>query len=185
VKTDRAGQYDFSDLRPGSYTLSVSLPGFETYRAPMNLETGDYRERTLQLQIGSLQETITVTPGDAPPSYNTGAPRVAPPPPPPPPPAPAGTVRIGGNIKAPRKVRDVRPIYPVAEASQGAEGTVSLIATIGPDGYVRDITIVSSPNGDFAQAASDAVSQWQFTPTLLNGAPVDVRMRVSVYFKKN
>ena len=184
VKTDRTGRYDFADLRPGSYTLSASVPGFEIFRTPMNLEAGDYRERTLQLQIGSLQETIMVTPGDTPQPYS-GAPRVAPPPPPPPPPPAPGAIRIGGNIKPPTMVARVAPMYPAGPASQGIEGTVSLIATIGGDGYVRDINIVSSANDEFSQSATNAVSQWQFTPTLLNGQPIDVKMRVNVLFRKN
>lgn len=183
VKTGRDGHFEFADLRPGSYTLTASLPGFETFRAEMTLNAGDYRERTIQLQVGSLQETITVTTHDGPPE-----PRRAPAPPvasPASPRAPApGTVRVGGNIKPPTKTYDVRPIYPAALAAQGAEGHVDLMATIGPDGLTRDISIVSSPNAAFSTAAANAVSQWQFTPTLLNGVPIDVHMRVSVNFTR-
>jgi TonB family protein len=183
VLTDANGAYEFHALPPGSYTVTASLPGFESFRAQLLLSAGDSVERNISLQIGSLQETVTVTTQDGPPE-----PHRAPAPPvdsPTPPRAPApGTVRVGGNIKPPTKTYDVRPIYPAALAAQGAEGHVDLTATIGRDGLTRDITIVSSPNDDFSSAASNAVSQWQFTPTLLNGVPVDVHMRVSVNFAK-
>jgi protein TonB len=101
--------------------------------------------------------------------------------PPPPPPPPAAPVRVGGNIKAPQKVRDVRPVYPPIAQSARVQGIVIIEATIGPDGNVKDAKVLRSiPLLD--QAALDAVKQWQFTPTLLNGVPVPVIMTVTVQF---
>jgi len=100
---------------------------------------------------------------------------------PPPPPPPAEPVRVGGNIKPPTKVRDVRPSYPPIAQSARVQGIVIIEATIGPDGAVRDARVLRSiPLLD--QAALDAVRQWQFTPTLLNGVPVPVIMTVTVQF---
>jgi protein TonB len=102
----------------------------------------------------------------------------APPPPPPPPTAP---VRVGGNIKAPSKTKDVRPVYPQIAQSARVQGVVIIEATIGADGRVKDARVLRSiPLLD--QAALDAVKQWQFTPTLLNGVPVPVIMTVTVNF---
>lgn len=90
-------------------------------------------------------------------------------------------VRVGGNIAAPTKVKDVRPVYPAAAQGSGVQGVVILEATIGPDGRVSDAKVMRSiPMLD--QAAIDAVKQWEFTPTLLNGAPVPVIMTVTVNF---
>jgi protein TonB len=101
-----------------------------------------------------------------------------PPPPPPPPPAP---VRVGGNIKTPTKVKDVRPVYPAIAQSARVQGVVIIEATIGPNGAVQDAKVLRSiPLLD--AAALDAVRQWQFTPTLLNGVPVPVIMTVTVNF---
>ena len=101
-----------------------------------------------------------------------------PPPPPPPPPAP---VRVGGNIKPPTKVKDVKPQYPPIAQSARVQGVVIIEATIGPSGSVQDAKVLRSiPLLD--QAALDAVRQWQFTPTLLNGVPVPVIMTVTVNF---
>ena len=102
----------------------------------------------------------------------------APPPPPPPPTAP---VRVGGNIKPPTKTKDVRPVYPPIAQSARVSGVVIIEATIGADGRVKDAKVLRSiPLLD--QAAVDAVKQWVFTPTLLNGVPVPVIMSVTLNF---
>lgn len=103
----------------------------------------------------------------------------APPPPAPPPQAP---VRVGGNIKPPTKMQDARPVYPPIAQSARVQGVVIIEAVIGPDGKVKDAKVLRSiPLLD--QAALDAVRQWEFTPTLLNGVPVPVVMTVTVNFK--
>jgi protein TonB len=100
---------------------------------------------------------------------------------PPPPPPPSAPVRVGGNIKAPTKTRNVNPVYPPIAQSARVQGVVIIEATIGPDGRVKDAKVLRSiPLLD--QAALDAVKQWQFTPTLLNGVPVPVIMTVTVNF---
>jgi periplasmic protein TonB len=100
------------------------------------------------------------------------------PPPPPPPPAP---VRVGGAIKPPTQTRRVNPSYPPIAQSARVQGVVIIEATIGVDGRVRDAKILRSvPLLD--QAALDAVRQWEYSPTLLNGVPVPVIMTVTVQF---
>ena len=100
---------------------------------------------------------------------------------PPPPPPPTAPVRVGGNIKTPTKTKDIKPIYPPIAQSARVQGVVIVEATIGPDGRVKDAKVLRSiPLLD--QAALDAVKQWQFTPTLLNGVPVPVIMTVTVNF---
>ena len=101
----------------------------------------------------------------------------APPPPPPPPPP----VRVGGQIKAPVRVKNVNPVYPSIAQSARVQGVVIIEATIGADGSVQNARVLRSiPLLD--QAAMEAVKQWQFTPTLLNGVPVPVIMTVTVQF---
>ena len=101
--------------------------------------------------------------------------------PPPPPPPPTQPVRVGGNIKPPQKVKHVNPVYPPIAQSARVQGIVIIEATIGPSGAVQDAKVLRSiPLLD--QAALDAVRQWQFTPTLLNGVPVPVIMTVTVQF---
>ena len=90
-------------------------------------------------------------------------------------------VRVGGNIPAPRKIKDVKPAYPAEARAAGQQGIVILEVTIAPDGRVYDARILRSiPELD--AAAVEAVKQWEFTPTLLNGQPVPVIMSVTVAF---
>jgi len=96
-------------------------------------------------------------------------------------PPPQAPVRVGGNIKPPTKTRDIKPVYPAIAQSARVQGVVIIEATIGPDGKVKDAKVLRSiPLLD--QAALDAVKQWEFTPTLLNGVPVPVIMTVTVNF---
>jgi TonB family protein len=90
-------------------------------------------------------------------------------------------VRVGGNIPPPQKIKDVRPVYPTDAQQSGAQGVVIIEAIIDPTGKVSEARVVRSiPMLD--QAATDAVRQWEFTPTLLNGTPVPVIMTVTVNF---
>ena len=107
------------------------------------------------------------------------------PPPPPPPPGSYGEgaapVRVGGNVKVPTKIKDVRPIYPQEALGAKVQGVVIIEATIDTQGFVSDAKVLRSiPLLD--QAALDAVRQWEFTPTILNGQPVPVIMTVTVNF---
>jgi protein TonB len=106
----------------------------------------------------------------------------APPPPPPPPPAPTGPVRIGGKIHAPSKLSNTAPVYPPMAKQARVEGTVILEATINAQGRVTDVKVLRGiPLLD--NAAMDAVRQWRYSPTLLNGTPVPVVMTVTVNFR--
>ena len=94
----------------------------------------------------------------------------------------ASAVKVGGQIKPPTKIKDVTPVYPAIARSARVAGTVVIAATIGPDGKVIDTKVVKSvPMLD--QAALDAVQQWEYTPSLLNGAPVAVTVTVTINFK--
>jgi protein TonB len=130
-------------------------------------------------------------------SFSLGAtestPGIPPPPPPPPPPGSEaqvdqsagwtadGALRVGGGIKPPKKIRDVRPAYPPVARDAGVQGVVIIEARIGPDGHVTDARVLKSiPLLD--EAALDAVKQWEFTPTLVNGEPTAVVMTTTVNF---
>ena len=90
-------------------------------------------------------------------------------------------LRVGGNIKAPKKIKDVRPIYPPIAREAGVAGVVILEVRIGADGFIEDGRVIKSiPLLD--EAALDAVKQWQFEPTLMNGQPIPVIMTVTINF---
>jgi len=90
-------------------------------------------------------------------------------------------LRVGGNIKPPTKVKHVPPVYPKEAQQARIQGVVIIEAVIGIDGKVTDARILRSiPQLD--QASLDAVKQWEFTPTFLNGVAVPVIMTVTVQF---
>jgi protein TonB len=94
---------------------------------------------------------------------------------------PTVPVRVGGDIRPPAKIIDVKPAYPPIAQAARLEGVVIIEATIGPTGSVVDAKLLRSiPLLD--AAALEAVRQWEFTPTLLNGSPVSVVMTVTVNF---
>jgi protein TonB len=106
---------------------------------------------------------------------------LVPPPPPEPPSVSVAPVPVGGNIKPPTKIKDVRPVYPAIAQAARVEGLVIIETTISQTGRVMDAKLLRSiPLLD--AAALDAVRQWEFTPTLLNGSPVPVVMTVTVNF---
>jgi TonB family protein len=97
------------------------------------------------------------------------------------PPPPRRPIRVGGDIPAPTKIHNVTPVYPQIAISARVQGVVVIEATIGPDGKIQDTKVLRSiPLLD--QAALDAVRQWEYTPTRLNGEPVPVIMTVTVNF---
>ena len=92
-------------------------------------------------------------------------------------------IRIGGKIHPPLKIKDVQPVYPAIAQSARVAGAVTIEATIGEDGKVVDAKVVRSiPLLD--QAALDAVRQWEYRPTLLNGVPVPVLINITVNFAR-
>ena len=100
-----------------------------------------------------------------------------------PPPPPDGPVRVGGNVRAPSKVRDVPAVLPENARRAGVQGIVILEITVDAQGSVTDARVLRSiPLLD--QAAIDAVRQWQYTPTLLNGRPVPIILTVTVPFSQ-
>ncbi len=89
---------------------------------------------------------------------------------------------MGGQIKEPKKLKNVPPVYPQIATQARVQGVVILECTISPQGKVTETKVLRGiPVLD--QAAIDAVKQWVYTPTLLNGVPVPVIMTVTVNFK--
>ena len=98
------------------------------------------------------------------------------------PPPPVQAVRVGGQIKEPKKVHTVNPSYPDIAKQARVQGIVILECTIDAQGRVSDVKILRGiPLLD--AAATDAVKEWRYEPTILNGVPVPVIMTVTVNFK--
>jgi periplasmic protein TonB len=97
-------------------------------------------------------------------------------------PPPPQAVRVGGQIKEPKKLKNVNPAYPDIAKQARVQGVVILECTISPQGRVTDVKVLRGiPLLD--SAAIEAVKQWVYSPTLLNGVPVPVIMTVTVNFR--
>lgn len=189
VRSSATGQFEFVGLPPASYRLEVSLPGFRTDTQEVSIVgTTDLR---IELEVGSLEETIRVTEGPgasitpeesarrrarAAERFSAldaqwrarceAGPQAA----------------VGGAIRPPVKLVDAAPTYPARLSSAGIGGTVTMNAVIGTDGSVRDVMDVAGPDPELERAATDAVREWRFSPTLLNCEPISVEMHVTVTF---
>jgi protein TonB len=106
--------------------------------------------------------------------------------PPPPPvkvekPVTPQRIRVGGNVQQANLIRKVTPLYPPLAKQARIQGVVRFTAIIGKDGSIQNLTLVSG-HPLLVEAAKQAVSQWQYKPTLLNGEPVEVVTTIEVNF---
>jgi protein TonB len=96
-------------------------------------------------------------------------------------PAPPRLLRADVDIRPPVKVRHVLPVYPDIARATRVQGTVVLDCTIDREGRVAEVKVLSGPRL-LTTAALEAVRQWTYRPTLLDGVPVPVIMTVTVRF---
>jgi TonB family protein len=169
--SDAAGSYVFQALVAGTCNIEVSVPGFRAMRVQLNVEGGKVMVINPHLTLGELNETVSVKatrPASA-------APAVAA--------SDSGRIKIGGNVQAAMILKRTQPNYPAELKAQGVTGVVHIEAIIKKDGTLTDLHVMNS-NVDPAliTAATDAVSQWQYRPTLLNGEPVAVVTYIDVSF---
>ncbi len=111
----------------------------------------------------------------------TGA---APPPPPPPPPAPVkptGPIKVGGNVQEAKVIARPNPVYPPLARQARIQGNVVLHAIIDKDGRVGELQVVSG-HPLLVQSALEAVKNWRYQPTTLNGEAVEVDTTITVNF---
>ena len=97
-------------------------------------------------------------------------------------------VRVGGQIRVPRQIFKVNPICP-RTVVPADDTLVSLVGRVGVDGYMNEVRLVPketapTPAPEFVDSALEAVRQWKYTPTLLNGQPVEVNISISVAYRR-
>jgi TonB family protein len=90
-------------------------------------------------------------------------------------------IRVGGNVQATQQISAPKPVYPPLAKQARIQGLVRLNVTINRDGTVQDVQVVSG-HPLLIDVATDAVRQWVYRPTLLNGEPVEVQTVVDVNF---
>ena len=172
--SDAEGNFVFKALPAGEYEMKVLKPGFAAYRAPQVVLESDH-DLTLnaKLQMGDLTETVDVKAGGfAKPAAPETLEKQK-----------AMRIRIGGNVEAAKLVTKVQPIYPASAKERGAQGSVLLHAIVSKDGRPLSMQVLNSQiDPELARAAVEAVSQWRYQPTLLNGEPVEIDTTIIVNF---
>ena len=90
-------------------------------------------------------------------------------------------IRVGGNVQQANLIRKITPVYPALAKQARVQGQVRFTAIIGRDGAIQNLQVISG-HPLLIPAAQDAVRQWQYRPTLLNGEPVEVVTQIDVNF---
>jgi TonB family protein len=171
--TDREGNFSFEGLPAGKYELQVYKPGFQTYRQPeVSLEGGRDFTEIFTLEVGAITEHVMVVPENSEKPVVTPKANGRP-----------SRVGVGGSVEAAKLIKRAQPVYPESARSAGVQGTVVLHAVIGMDGRPLSLRVMNSQvDPDLARSAVEAVSQWRYTPTLLNGEAIEVDTTVMVNF---
>jgi len=168
---DSTGEYRFPNLASGRYEIQISSRGFALLKLSTTLVSGAAARVDGHLAIGNVTESLKVHASRtvaAPSPQTAAAPRRIP---------------VGGNVQAMRLVRQVRPEYPPELRAAGVEGTVVLQAVISKEGAPLELRVLSTTDARLNQAALDAVTKWRYTPTLLNGMPVETLTTISIEFQ--
>ncbi|MDP3001008.1 MAG: TonB family protein [Bryobacterales bacterium] len=171
--TKETGDFFLSPLPEGRYSVSVAKEGFALNRQEgIQVSAASPARLEIVLNLGQVAETIDVV--------ASGTPSAASP-------APDGTptrIRVGGQVQATKLTAQARPSYPPGCKAEGVEGTVLLRAVISKEGTPLNLQAVNRlVDARLVDAATEAVRQWRYQPTLLNGAPVEVITEVQVNFR--
>lgn len=174
VYTNEAGEFTLDNVPDGALDISVAKPGFARLQLTgMAFQAGKTRPLDLTLNIGAISETLQVQ------GTRTGPPAGG---------APGGggipqRINVGGNVQQANLIAQAKPSYPPGCKAEGVEGTVVFKAIIGKDGSIMSLEQVNKQvDARLADAAREAVQQWRYRPTLLNGNPVEVVTTIEINF---
>ena len=96
---------------------------------------------------------------------------------------PEGPVKIGGQVKEAKLLSSVNPVYPIAAKEAGVQGDVVINAVIDKSGRVRQMKVASGPVL-LRQAALNAMREWRYSPSTLDGQPIDGQVVVTLQFRR-
>jgi TonB family protein len=165
------GAFEFRAIPAGRYRFEITSPGFAyTKGADFELKPSSDLHPDITMDVGELIQEVVVHGHKS--AEN----------PPAPPPAPR-RIRVGGNVQRAKLTYQPKPDYPASAERQGIEGTVVLRAVIGISGQILSLSPYSGPDPVLIKSATDAVRQWRYQPTLLNGLPVEVATTIEVSFQ--
>ncbi|MCU1292973.1 MAG: TonB family protein [Bryobacterales bacterium] len=160
--TGSDGKFSFDGTGAGQYILRVEKPGFTSILRGFDLKAESKMDRNLTMTTDGGQSVA-----DEVKSTDDSSQR---------------SIRIGGQVAQANLSKKVQPVYPAAAKAAGTQGVVEIETTISKDGVPVELRVVSSPNRDLSEASLEAVRQWRYRPTLLNGEPVEVVTDVIVNY---
>ena len=167
VKTGQAGEFQFPAVASGRYQLTVAGQGFRYHLQTVVVpDAGQPVRVDVVLQPGEVRESIEVRAAGRP------SPATRP-----------RRVRVGGNLQRPQLLFGQPPSYPERARANGIEGTVLIRTLILTDGSTAEPVVLNSPDPELTKAALDAVRQWRYQPTLLNGVAVEAVTTITISFR--
>jgi TonB family protein len=166
------GKFEFANIPVGRYALEARSPGFAVGKAEVLVEAGGRAETVVMLPLGEVKETMTIRgtrPPNAPPAPARAAPVIR--------------IPVGGNVQPAKLVKRVKPVYPEGARFRGISSSVVVRAVISVRGEILNPEVINSNvDPSLAQAVLEAVRQWRYEPTLLNGEPVEVATTIEFNF---
>lgn len=163
------GAYAVKGLPEGTYTVEILKPGYARNSLGKLAIGTKTRLADFHLELGRIRETLTVDGGKS--EAVTSAANDAP-----------KRVRVSGNIQAAKLLKRVSPVYPKEAKAAGVQGTVRMQMVVSKEGDVMNLTLLTSPSAELARSAMEAVNQWKYSPTLLNGNPVEIQTIVDINY---
>ena len=160
--TDSDGRFTASGDAAGQYILRIEKPGFASIFREFDLKAESAMERQFTMSNeGGEPVADHVTSNSEP----AGRP-----------------VRVGGQIAQTNLTTKVQPVYPASAKANHVQGAVEIETTISKDGIPVELRVIASPSDDLSEASLEAVRQWRYRPTLLNGEPVAIVTDVLVNY---
>ena len=86
------------------------------------------------------------------------------------------------RVQMGERISNIEPVYPAQAAQKKMGGTVRLRATVGKDGAMESVRVLSGP-ALLIPSASDAVWQWKYRPALLEHQPIEMREDITIEFR--
>jgi TonB family protein len=166
-----AGEYEFPAIPAGKYVVEVSKPGFRFEPLRLVVGSGKRGEIDLKLTPGSVVESVDVVARAR--RKNPAGPAAAKP----------KRILLGDAVEAAKLLTRVMPVYPQSAIDQGLEGTVLIKAVISVEGNILSADVINGPDPALGEAALEAVKQWHYRPTLLNGEPIEVVTTITARFR--
>ena len=169
-ETGADGTYAVTGVPEGEYSIEVLKPGYaRLHVGARRMDPAKTARADFYLNLGNVRETVTVDRGQGGPvsaAVSAGPQRI----------------RVPRNVQAVQLLKKVNPVYPPEAKQARIQGTVRMSAVISKEGDVLGLTLLMSPSAELARSAMEAVTQWKWTPTLMNGQPVEIQTEVDVNY---